>query len=159
MSEANLLGQVYDILIREAGAPEGDRASFVDALLTGDCREWRFCGSLGFGGKYRPDTNTVDCYREDETPSRLLVIKKTNAALAALVQGEARGTTYGQIVLTADYKTRINGKDVTLPKGSVFTAYDMAWDASCVIYVNGTRVVLEAWDAPNHPYFRPVGDA
>ena len=31
------------------------------------CTEWRFCGKLGYGGKYRSKYNTVDCYQEDET--------------------------------------------------------------------------------------------
>ena len=48
------------------------------------CTEWRFCGHLGFGGKYRSETNKVDCYREDETPKRLAIIGELNDALAKL---------------------------------------------------------------------------
>jgi len=35
------------------------------------CTEWRFQGSLGFGGKFRYPRMSVDCYPEDETPARL----------------------------------------------------------------------------------------
>lgn len=73
---------VYDILQREAGAPAGSvRDSFVYIHSTEDCPEFRFGGLLGFGGKYRAPRNRVDCYQEDETPERLAVIERTNAAL------------------------------------------------------------------------------
>ncbi len=53
------------------------------------CNEYRFCGALGFGGKFRNNGNQnntphVDCYREDETPARLEMIEAANAELAAL---------------------------------------------------------------------------
>ena len=48
------------------------------------CREWRFQGKLGFGGKYRSETNKVDCYREDETTEVLLLIDDINHALSLL---------------------------------------------------------------------------
>lgn len=80
--------QVYDILVREAKAPDGSwRQSFV-LEFTGDrpTSEWRFCGSLGFGGKFRFPRMTVDCYREDETPQALETISRTNAQLDELRQ-------------------------------------------------------------------------
>ncbi len=79
--------RVYDILVEHAGAPECDRERFIAAHVDARdaIREWRFCGSLGFGGKYRVQHNIVTCYSEDETPERLAAIERTNTALAALV--------------------------------------------------------------------------
>lgn len=77
---------VYDILVREAKAPDGSwRDSFV-LEFTGErpTNQWRFCGALGFGGKFRFPRLSVDCYREDETPERLRMIQWTNAALGLL---------------------------------------------------------------------------
>lgn len=82
--------KVYDVLVMEAGAfghPD-DKASFVYAHQARGCREYRFMGSLGFGGKYRSRTNTVDCYPEDMTPERAEIIARTNAALASLEGGD-----------------------------------------------------------------------
>lgn len=77
---------VWDILIREAGATtaESRRHEFVHLHTVEDCREYRFIGSLGHGGKYRSRRNKVDCYQEDETPERLVVIERTNKALEAV---------------------------------------------------------------------------
>lgn len=74
---------VYDILVRCAGAREDDRDAFVFHLTDG-CKEWRFQGSLGFGGKLyvEPRRWRVGCYREDLTPERAEVIQRTNAVLA-----------------------------------------------------------------------------
>lgn len=52
-------------------------------------REYRFCGALGFGGKFRNNGNRnniphVDCYSEDETPARLAMIEKANKRLVEL---------------------------------------------------------------------------
>jgi hypothetical protein len=79
--------RIYDVLVRHAGATEHDRIGFVVAHTTdGGCWEFRFQGSLGFGGKFRNDAGRwrVDCYREDETPERLAVIEATNLALARM---------------------------------------------------------------------------
>lgn len=75
--------KVYDVLVEKAGAPPVLKDDFLTAHIdrTFPCREWRFAGSLGFGGKYRSETNTIDCYKEDETPERLNTIKETNKAL------------------------------------------------------------------------------
>jgi len=56
--------QVYDILVTSCGAPEPDRESFVfDQTGDSPAREWRFQGTLGFGGKFWGDTFNVSCYR------------------------------------------------------------------------------------------------
>lgn len=85
---------VYDILVAETGARPGEREkwSFVRyATAIAEWNhifvEWRFCGSLGFGGKFRFDgfeVPNVNCYREHETPERLAIIERANERLAAL---------------------------------------------------------------------------
>lgn len=78
--------KVYDLLVKIGGASEFMRLSFVlnheDTVFP--CTEWRFCGLLGYGGKYRKGTNTVDCYSEDENPKRREIINELNSALADL---------------------------------------------------------------------------
>ena len=72
-----------------------DADAFVRAIstvLVDDhmiCREYRFCGALGFGGKFRNNGNRnntphVDCYPEHETPERLAMIEAANRRLATL---------------------------------------------------------------------------
>jgi hypothetical protein len=77
--------EVYNILVQYGEATEGDRASFVDSHSNhrqyGECTEWRFCGNLGFGGKYRSNTNTVDCYKEDLNEKKENTIKVINENL------------------------------------------------------------------------------
>jgi hypothetical protein len=83
---------VFDVLVAHAGQQNDvgedshHRKMFVWIQSHEDCPEYRFGGALGFGGKFRIDYNgwRVDCYREDESPSRLDMIEKTNEALAEL---------------------------------------------------------------------------
>jgi len=81
----NVASQVFDLLVKHAEANESDRDSFLHAQERG-CTEYRFCGSLGFGGKFWDNAGRwyVTCYSEDETPARLTAIDATNTALAAL---------------------------------------------------------------------------
>ena len=86
---------VYDILAQECGAPEqcsavksfSERDHFVLRQTSENIVEWRFCGKLGFGGKFwiNCDKWYVTCYREDETPERLRMIEAANKRLEALV--------------------------------------------------------------------------
>lgn len=80
--------QIFDILVKECGASEYWRNNFVHIHSEphGRCQEYRFQGSLGFGGKFRNRENRwfVDCYKEDETPERLETIKRTNDLLKQL---------------------------------------------------------------------------
>lgn len=78
--------QVYDLLVSIGGAYEPDRDSFIyhHTKSKDGCDEWRFCGKLGFGGKYRSRTNSVDCYREDANEARLKLIDELNCALAKI---------------------------------------------------------------------------
>jgi len=53
------------------------------------CREWRFMGALGFGGKFRNNGNRdntpyVDCYPEHLTPERAAMIDRANVRIAAV---------------------------------------------------------------------------
>lgn len=79
---------VYTILEKTCGAFPQDRFSFVYEFTQeseySPTSEWRFCGDLGFGGKFRFPRITVDCYREDETEERLAQIKKANEELSAI---------------------------------------------------------------------------
>ena len=80
--------RIYNILVSHAGATEYWRTNFIQVQIKG-CREYRFSGNLGFGGKFRVTTNGrmyVDCYPEDETPERSNIIKATNEAIAKLLQ-------------------------------------------------------------------------
>lgn len=88
------------ILVEECGYRTEDRyCSFIEAVSSkiekwsGGCREFRFCGELGFGGKFRNngnhnDTPYVDCYAEHETPQRLAMIEAANKRLDALFNPE-----------------------------------------------------------------------
>lgn len=73
---------VFDLLVRHAGAREEQRDEFVYHMTRG-CEEFRFQGSLGFGGKLYVDRRgwRVGCYREDLTPERADTIRRVNAAL------------------------------------------------------------------------------
>lgn len=87
---------VYDILIEECGAtdPRGhERVSFAYYMMDErSFKEFRFQGSLGFGGKCRLNGNYpvpyVDCYREDQTTERLVMILRANERIAALFNAE-----------------------------------------------------------------------
>ena len=76
--------RAYDVLVEYAGAPPGWRGSFIYDHADRRCDEWRFQGHLGMGGKFRRLRFTIDCYREDETPERLVIIKMVNKLLAQI---------------------------------------------------------------------------
>lgn len=75
--------KIYDLLVTIGGAYEPDRNTFVyhHTKVKYGCREWRFSGKLGFGGKYRSNSNRVDCYREDETNETIKIMNKLNSEL------------------------------------------------------------------------------
>lgn len=81
---------IYDILVRCCGASEEDRGNFVryvENWAPHHTLEWRFQGSLGFGGKvwlYNSEVPYVNFYPEDSNPSRDLAVLKANDELAAL---------------------------------------------------------------------------
>ena len=88
---------VYDVLCREAGAREGacDYEEFL-ASWPHSATEYRFMGSLGWGGKVwynAPNARAyVTCYPEDATNHRQSVIARTNEALRALNPSAFFGT-------------------------------------------------------------------
>lgn len=57
--------------------------------------EWRFCGLLGFGGKFRnfSDRLYVDCYPENENPETLWIMAETNEAIFKLWQQHSADRT------------------------------------------------------------------
>lgn len=73
---------IFNKLCDELDASEDDRDSFVYHLGQG-CREFRFMGCLGFGGKFYNCNRRwyVGCYPEDETPERLEKINRVNVWL------------------------------------------------------------------------------
>lgn len=91
MTDTQIMGkkepnQVYDVLTGLLGAPERERASFI--CWWGDIqgKEYRFCGLLGFGGKFwrTNDAWYVNCYHENESPERIALIEEANTAIRKL---------------------------------------------------------------------------
>lgn len=82
--------RIYDILVKHAGANahEDSRERFVTYQMDHDeAEEYRFCGKLGFGGKFRRSRFHgwyVNYYPEDTTKERDAMEKATNEALKAL---------------------------------------------------------------------------
>lgn len=74
--------QVWGILVEECGAMDSAREQFWTHWP--DCVEFRFMGALGMGGKVWSTGGRVyvSCYREDETPDRLDMIRVANERLA-----------------------------------------------------------------------------
>jgi len=81
-----LAATIYRILVDECGADPESEGDFVLAFSSSmkAPSEWRFCGNLGFGGKYRHPNMRVDCYPEDSTPERELMISRANKRLQEL---------------------------------------------------------------------------
>jgi hypothetical protein len=75
--------EIFDVLVKSAGALESDRGSFLACQPT---PEFRFVGYLGFGGKFRVDNNKlyIDCYPEDKNDERVKIIDDVNAQLAEI---------------------------------------------------------------------------
>jgi hypothetical protein len=86
MSAAN---RIYDVLVEECGASNADRDYFVQWHAAADGDEFRFQGTLGFGGKFWANRWSVNCYREDETPARLATMGRANARLAEIRDNES----------------------------------------------------------------------
>jgi hypothetical protein len=85
----DLASRVYQVLVQHCGAPadEASAASFIHYFTKPNPgSEYRFVGSLGFGGKFRFPRFTVDCYPEHETAARLAAIRVANEHLSPLVR-------------------------------------------------------------------------
>ncbi|MBA3241620.1 MAG: hypothetical protein H0T60_10390 [Acidobacteria bacterium] len=86
--------RIREILEEECGLRPTDRYDgFVRSITTTGklsiCHEFRFMGSLGFGGKFRNNGNNgnvpyVDCYQEDLTPLRTAQMANANWRIASL---------------------------------------------------------------------------
>lgn len=92
LSETQALA-AWKIMVEECGESDDElkRNYFLNYVTTkpGQRKVFRFQGSLGFGGKFRLNSNRnfapyVDCYREDETPKRLAAIERANARLLSM---------------------------------------------------------------------------
>ena len=81
---------IFDILVQECGAFGDDRLGFVYNQTTEPVSEWRFCGKLGFGGKFWRNNGRmyVSCYPDDETPERMKMIEAANKRLELLANEE-----------------------------------------------------------------------
>jgi hypothetical protein len=85
-----MANSIWQVLVTECGARDNryDHYSFVAYLEEAKPfgHEWRFQGSLGFGGKFYNDGSRwrVGCYREHESPQRNEMIRRANDRLAAL---------------------------------------------------------------------------
>lgn len=87
MTKEQFFERCYTILVEHAGALASGQANFVFHWTKDPSfREWRFCGSLGFGGKFYFDGVEVriGCYSEDRTPVRDALVAKTNELLQGL---------------------------------------------------------------------------
>ncbi len=75
--------KIYNLLVSIGGADESERDDFIYHHCTSEyeCTEWRFCGNLGFGGKYRSVWNGVSYYPEDETLKHIEIRDKLNFEL------------------------------------------------------------------------------
>lgn len=73
---------IYDILVDYCGAREDDREAFRINMADG-CREYRFMGALGFGGKLYVERSgyRVGYYPEDQTPENDMVVQMANDLL------------------------------------------------------------------------------
>lgn len=89
MTPQEIFNKAFDILVEHAGAVDGDwqRESFVRSYTTEPLTtEWRFQGTLGFGGKFWRNGGHyyVTYYPEDRTAEREEAVKKVNALLREL---------------------------------------------------------------------------
>lgn len=76
---------IFTVLVEHAGASEDERHDFVHHQTAGPCTEYRFIGSLGFGGKFwRSSGWYVNTYPEQLTPAREQAISQTNTVLQEL---------------------------------------------------------------------------
>ncbi len=85
--EIHFYSRAYDILIEHAELKDKQsRESFIRYFVDETGKEWRFQGSLGFGGKFwhNEDRWYIQGYPEDSTRESKATIKKVNKLLAEL---------------------------------------------------------------------------
>lgn len=110
--------KIYDVLQKHVGATDFLRENFVQFQTTEYCREFRFQGSLGFGGKFwRPYGWRVDCYREDSTYGREKLIELANKELKILQEELAPTVNF---VFLQDGRVEIDGGEaVTIMEAKI----------------------------------------
>lgn len=72
---------IYDLLVKIGGASESQREDFVYYHCERRTNEWRFCGYLGYGGKYFSAHNRVSYYIKDTTPEIIEIANTLNEEL------------------------------------------------------------------------------
>lgn len=89
--------KVYDVLVGLAGAWEQERNHFISIWENQLWHEYRFCGSLGFGGKIWRELKhirstdcdvpnlRVSCYPENLNSEREKILKDTDEALLKIL--------------------------------------------------------------------------
>ena len=86
--DAELAYHIYTILIEECGASDRtrDREDFIAEATQSTFSEYRFCGNLGFGGKFYKSRSKphwyVSLYPEDRTPVRDETVSQANKRLS-----------------------------------------------------------------------------
>lgn len=90
MTLTEFYGQLYDLLQEHVGASLQGKDDFVSAFTKGRCHEYRFQGSIGFGGKLYCDSGSfsvgshrVGCYTE-ELPGNEEKINMVNGLICDL---------------------------------------------------------------------------
>src|SRR5690349_18705869 len=88
-------------LLRLLGAPESAEENYVSHFTKSPGHvpeEWRFQGVLGGGGKLYLERERwrVGCYKEDDTPERIAMIRSANSVLDVLRQKYGGGDTFEQ---------------------------------------------------------------
>jgi hypothetical protein len=87
-----LANRIYDVLVKACETDEASRQRFIYYITNpAQSHEWRFIGSLGFGGKLYHNHGRiyVGCYWEDETEERRMTIDRANQELSKIVGGVA----------------------------------------------------------------------
>ena len=83
---------IWDVLVEHCGAHNDEEGwnmlSFIQAATDGRWSQWRFQGTLGFGGKVWNNDGRfyVNYYREDETSEREAAQKAANVELAKIYE-------------------------------------------------------------------------
>lgn len=84
MLTAEQANKAYDVLVRVGGAREDERPRFIQYFgLDEQFLEWRFGGSLGFGGKLAMSHGRLypKYYPEDRSPERDKLLEEIRTGL------------------------------------------------------------------------------
>jgi len=89
MINSKAANKIYDLLVQECGAIEYWRDHFIQCQSEG-CKEFRFQGIFGFGGKFWDNDNRwyINCYPENMTPQLQAKIDEVNLILKKMKEEE-----------------------------------------------------------------------